>query len=124
MPTDAPTWNSAPAIKNGSSSASRIRSAASRATPDGVRPDVGEQQQELVAALAGEQVARARGASRRRSGDPAQQLVAGGVAEGVVDELEVVEVEVQQRDRARRAPRARQRELEVLGAAARGWAAR
>ena len=42
-----------------------------------------------------------------RSATAAQQLVAGAVAEAVVDDLEAVEVEEQHRDRATRRPRPR-----------------
>ena len=52
----------------------------------------GEQQDELVAAVAGDLVVRPQ-LALQRAGDAAQQLVAGGVALGVVDALEVVEVE-------------------------------
>ncbi len=48
-------------------------------------------------------------APRSRAGDAAQQPVAGAVPERVVDELEVVEVDEQQRDRALAPPRARDR---------------
>ena len=43
-----------------------------------------------------------------------EQLVAGRMAERVVDELEAVEVEVEQRDGLALAARAGERELEVL----------
>ena len=46
--------------------------------------------------------------------DLAQQLVAGGVAERVVDHLEVVQVDVEHRHRAPAAARAGQRERQVL----------
>ena len=46
-------------------------------------------------------------------GDDPQQLVAGGVAEAVVDVLEAVDVDVQRRDRQLLAPRAREH---LLGA--------
>ena len=52
----------------------------------------GEQQHELVAAVAGDLVVRAQ-LALQHAGDAAQQLVAGGVAARVVDALEVVEVE-------------------------------
>ena len=82
----------------------------------GVAVEVGEQEHELVAAVAGEQVGGAAAAGEAR-GDLAQQLVARGVAERVVDDLEVVEVDVEHRGgevvaagarraRASRAPRA------------------
>ena len=75
--------------------------------------EVAEQEQELVAALAGEQVAGARG-HRQPLGRLAQYLVAAGVAERVVDELEAVEVDVDEPDGAAAAPRARERLGEVL----------
>ena len=61
-----------------------------------------QQQHELVAAVAGEQVPAATRCSSRAA-ICAQQLVAGRVAERVVDGLEVVEVEVEQRDGGARA---------------------
>ena len=62
-----------------------------------------DQDAELVAAEAGDDVAGAQvGAEARR--DRAQQLVAGVVAEAVVDQLEVVEVEEEDPDRACRRP--------------------
>ena len=57
-----------------------------------------DQDAELVAAEAGDDVAGAQvGAQPRR--DRPQQLVAGVVAEAVVDQLEVVEVEEEDADR-------------------------
>ena len=56
-----------------------------------VGDDVDQQDRELVAALAADDVALADRASQAL-GHPAQDLVAGHVAEGVVDGLEVVEV--------------------------------
>ena len=55
---------------------------------------LGEQHRELVAAEAGEHVGLAQAAAQQL-GDAAQELVAGAVAERVVDVLEVVEVEHQ-----------------------------
>ena len=52
----------------------------------------GKQEHELVAAVAGDLVVRAQ-LALQRAGDLAQQLVAGRVALGVVDALEVVEVQ-------------------------------
>ncbi len=74
---------------------------------------VGEQDQEAVPAGAGEQV---RGAERlpQPRGQEPQQLVAGAVAEGVVDQLEVIEVDVQQCDLRAGAPGAGERQLELL----------
>ena len=105
----ASTWNSAPATVNGLASRSASWSAASRATSLGlVAREVAEQEHELVAAVAREQPALALGAAQP-PGHAAQQPVAGAVAERVVDELEVVEVHEQQRDRALAPPRARDR---------------
>ena len=55
-----------------------------------------QQHAELVAAQARERVAAAH-ARLQHAGDLLQQLVAGRMAAGVVDHLELVEVEVQQR---------------------------
>ena len=66
---------------------------------------------ELVAAEAGHGVARRARRSRSRSATCDQQLVAGAVAEAVVDLLEAVEVEEQHRDRASAARGAAQRVL-------------
>ena len=79
----------------------------------GVVVEVGQQQHELVAAVAGEQVGRAR-AGRQARRDLAQQLVAGGVAERVVDELEAVEVDVEDGAGVAVAARAGERERRVL----------
>ena len=57
-----------------------------------------DQDAELVAAEAGDDVAGAQVGAQAR-GDRAQQLVAGVVAEAVVDQLEVVEVEEEDPDR-------------------------
>ena len=79
----------------------------------GVALEVAEQQHELVAAVAGQHVlgACAGGEPPR---DLAQQLVAGAVAERVVDHLEVIEVDVEQRDGAIVPSRAGQRVDQVL----------
>ena len=69
--------------------ASRARSARSRALA-GV--DVAQEQEELVAAEAGDEVALADGALER-AGDGLERLVAAGVAELLVDLLEAVEVD-------------------------------
>ena len=68
------------------------RSATRRAT--GISGRIPEEDRELVAADPGGQVA---GPQRRLDAlaDGRQERVAGGVAEGVVDDLEVVEVEEQ-----------------------------
>ena len=76
--------------------------------------DVGEQEEELVAALPGDRVGLADGRAEPL-GDGAQQLVARRVAEVVVDELEVVEVDEEDRDVRAGAPRPREGEVEVLG---------
>ena len=59
-----------------------------------------EQHAELVAAEPGRDVARSQGAPQALGDDP-QQLVTRGVAEEVVDALEAVEVDEEQRARAR-----------------------
>ncbi len=59
--------------------------------------EVVEQHEELVAAVAGEHPPRLLDAPEP-GGDPAQQPVARHVPERVVDELEVVEIDEQQRD--------------------------
>ena len=68
--------------------------------------EVGHQQHELVAAAAREQPRLALGAAQAPGHAP-QQPVAGRVPERVVDELEVVEVDQDQRHRAVAPPRAR-----------------
>ena len=88
---------------NGFESRSASSSAASRAASSAsVAGQLAREQHELVAAGAGEQRALAGGAAQAARDAP-QQPVAGGVPERVVDELEVVEVDEQQRDRASRA---------------------
>ncbi len=81
---------SRPSIANGSASAATIL-CASTAAPCGILQP-GLHQRELVAAEARERVALA---DRRAQplGDRAQEAVAAGVAEAVVDLLEVVEIE-------------------------------
>ncbi len=64
--------------------------------PRGLLPGTAQQQRELVATQPGQRVAAADRAGKP-FGDQAQQLVAGGVAERVVDRLEAVEVEQQKR---------------------------
>ena len=63
------------------------------------RAGLGQQHRELVAAEAAEHVGRAQ-AGGERPRHLAQQVVAGGVAAGVVDGLEVVEVDHDQAERA------------------------
>ena len=63
---------------------------------------------ELVAAEAGDGVARAQGLLDP-GGDGREQLVAGGMTEAVVDELELVEVEEEHRNRGLAAGRHRER---------------
>ena len=86
------------------------------------RLDAGADQHELVAAQPGQQVAGA-GDVADALGDLDEHLVPGGVPERVVDELEVVEVDVQRRDRRRR--RAARGRARGPGAPRRwrGWAA-
>ena len=77
--------------------------------------DVLEQDRELVAAEPRERCPRRAARLGRRSRDRAQQLVAGRVAEAVVDRLEVVEVDEQHRELvARGAAVARERLLEAV----------
>ena len=64
-----------------------------------VEAGVGQQDGELVAAEPGQHVARPQRGAQPRA-DLAEQVVAGVVAEAVVDLLEPVEVEQQQRGRA------------------------
>ena len=68
---------------------------------DGAFLDVGlgEDQHELLAAVAADHVARPQ-VRAERLGDAAQHDVAGGVAVGVVDGLEVVDVDERDRQRA------------------------
>src|SRR4051794_20618174 len=75
--------------------------------------DVLAQDGELVAAQARHGVPRAQDALQP-AGDGAQQLVARGVAEGVVDGLEAIEVEEEDRDAARVAAEARHRLPEAV----------
>ena len=80
--------------------AARGRGATSPAIGRGVLVGrhVGEQDGELVAAEPGDRVAARRRRSRSRLADLAQQLVADVVAERVVDLLEAVEVDQEDRD--------------------------
>ena len=106
MPMLASTWNSALDTVNGLPSRSASCAGRLARRPLGLLArQVGEQQQELVAAVAGEQSTFALGAAQTTRDAP-QQPVAGAVAERVVDELEVVEVDEQQRDRPLAPPRA------------------
>ena len=82
--------------------------------------EAGEEDGELVAAEAGERVVGAQGAAEPAA-DLLQEPVAVGVAEGVVDGLEVVEVDDHQHERLVGPARACARGGR---AAARGWAAR
>ena len=79
----------------------------------GIVVEIGEEHQELVAALASEHVGVAEHAAQAGR-DRRQELVPGGVAELVVDGLEVVEVDEQQRDRAAHAASPREREVELI----------
>ena len=92
-----------------------MSSPASGLRADGPRSavEVGQQEQELVAAEPRDHVGLARAdAEAIRQLD--QQLIAGVMPEGVVHELEVVEVQEQHADPQVEAPRARQRALEHL----------
>ena len=117
------TWNSAPETLNGSASRAATSSAA-----------CARRRLAVVASSSGSRI-RNSSPPRRASmpvaldpaqapGDPPQQPVAGAVAEGVVDELEVVEVDEQQRDRAAGARAARSRSGAAPPRAAPGWAGR
>ena len=75
--------------------------------------EVLEQQGELVAAEPRDRVHRAQHRPQPL-GQPGEQPVAGGVAERVVDLLEVVDVEEQHRDGRVRAPRAVERDAEAV----------
>ena len=66
------------------------------------------QQHELIAAQARQRVVAPQGAAQAL-GDRAQQRVAGGVAERIVDQLEAVQVEEQHREAAARARRGEDR---------------
>ena len=81
---------SLPAISNGGSSAARIRSATASATP-GRRGPLG-QHDELVATEASDGVALTQHLGQSGA-DLGQELIARPVTQGVVDVLEVVEVE-------------------------------
>ena len=69
-----------------------------------LRVGVGQQHDELLAAVAADEVARADGLGEDRA-DGGEDVVAASVPEAVVDLLEVIEVErdcAERRDRARR----------------------
>ena len=95
----------------GSASVSSTRSATSAASWRSLLSS--SSTRELVAAEAGGRVARA-DARLEALGDLDQHLVAGGVAEAVVDHLEVVEVHEDDGDDAVLAARARQRVADAL----------
>ena len=75
--------------------------------------DVGQQHGELVSAQAGERVAAAQG-RRQARGDGAQQGVALGMAEGVVHQLEAVDIDEHHRQRPGAALRLGDREFEPV----------
>ena len=83
--------------------------------PQGVRlvPHALAEHRELVAAEAGDHVLRAQHGAQARA-DRAQQLVAGVVAERVVEHLQVVDVEEEQREAAALRVGARDRVAEAL----------
>ena len=99
-PIDAPTWKTrigdleGLVERGGDPLARGLRGAARVLVAAGA-----EQEQELVAALARQHVAGPREVRDAARG-LGQHRVAGLVAERVVDELEVVEVEVEERERA------------------------
>ena len=74
--------------------------------------DAGHDDRELVAAEAGNGIGRARHGTQPGT-DLADQLVAGRMAERVVDRLEAVEIEIEERS-APPCPRAKQRFAELL----------
>ena len=101
MPIDPLAMNSVPFSTNGSASASCTREATDSATiiadsrsdpVSWVRVEVRQQQQELVAALARDEVGLT-GVDAQPFRELGEQLVAGGVPQRVVHELEVVEVD-------------------------------
>ena len=99
MPIDAPMNSSRPSISNGACRLCRTRSAitvASRASETSSSRSVNSSPLEPRDGVVGPQ----RGFEPAR--DRHQQLVAGGVAEAVVDDLEAVEVEEQHRRAASR----------------------
>ena len=73
---------------------------------------VSHQQEELVAAVSADDVVRSRGAAQA-FGDGGEHLVARLVAEAVVDELEVIEVDVEDGDGAPAPGCARERVVEL-----------
>ena len=119
MPPLASTLIRMPSTWMGWRRAASTTSARAAASAGAGRP--AKQHRELVAAEPGYQVALA-GRRSSRSATCDQYLVAGGVAEGVVDLLEVVEVDQQQGGDAAacRAPAS----VRPLQQCAGGWAAR
>ena len=87
--------------------------AMSRAAGIAAAGQVGDQDDELIAAVAGDQIGRAR-RPLEPARDLAQELVARLMAVGVVDLLEVVEVDVQHGNLAPMPLGAGEREVEVL----------
>ena len=97
IPIDAPMNSSRPSIRNGS-----LQAVQDALGDDGRLArvaDVVEQERELVAAQPGDGVVRAE-RTFQAACDRLEQLVAAGVAEAVVDDLEAVEVEEQHRGAA------------------------
>ena len=98
---------------------SRSRRISGRASDSAIRSairlvvDVLGEHRELVAAEAGDGVARPQGLLDAR-GDSGEQLVAGRVPEAVVDELELVEVEEEHGDRGPATGRHRQGVLQAI----------
>ena len=93
------TWRRWPATSNGAESARADAAGGDRGLRLVLEADA--QDGELVAAEAGDQIGVAHGGLEPLR-DLDQQPVAGLVAEAVVDDLEVVEVEEQDRDRLTR----------------------
>ena len=111
MPTLAVTNSSRSSRRMGNFSVSRIFSATFAASS--ARRDPGQEQDELVAAQAGDGVAVAH-ARLQALGDLLQQPVAQAVAQGVVDDLEAIEVEEQDGQPRRAAVRLGHRDGEAV----------
>ncbi len=78
-----------------------------------VRPDVLLEHHEFVAAEARHEILRAQHVAQP-FGDGAQQLVAAGMAQGIVDLLELIEVDEQQRRQLLAVVRNRQQALDLV----------
>ena len=118
-PALQPTMTSVPWIWNGSSSAVMIRWVMRQRIGHGRAGD--REQGELVATEPGDHVARPQ-LFDDPLGDRDQQLVAGGMALRVVDDLEVVEVEEDDDRRLVRLARERDPQLDLVRRRPAGWA--